>query len=72
MKRFKVVDQISREERDMLTKDKTFIIPNINEEARMFEWAGIGFGEEETFKLSKAIKVIQNIYCVEISSIEWC
>ena len=72
MKRFKVVDQISREERDMLTKDKTFIIPNINEEARMFEWAGIGFGEEETFKLSKAIKVIQNIYCVEVSSIEWC
>ena len=42
----------------MLTKDKTFIIPNINEEARMFEWAGVGFGEEETFKLSKAIKVI--------------
>ena len=41
----------------MLTKDKIFIIPNINEEARMFEWAGVGFGEEETFKLSKAIKV---------------
>ena len=41
----------------MLTRDKTFIIPNINEEARMFEWAGVGFGEEETFRLSKAIKV---------------
>jgi hypothetical protein len=27
------------------------------EEARMFEWAGISFGEEETYKLSKAIKV---------------
>jgi hypothetical protein len=27
------------------------------EEARMFEWAGVGFGEEETFKLSKSIKV---------------
>ena len=40
-----------------MTKDKTFIIPNINEEARMFEWAGVGFGEEETFRLSKAIKV---------------
>lgn len=22
----------------------------------MFEWAGVSFGEEETFKLSKAIK----------------
>ena len=54
----------------MLTKDKTFIIPNINEEARMFEWAGVGFGEEETFKLSKAIKVISLllIYFLEISS----
>jgi len=28
------------------------------EEARIFEWAGISFGEEETFRLSKAIKVI--------------
>jgi hypothetical protein len=34
------------------------VIPNINEEARMFEWAGVGFGEEETFKLSKAVKVL--------------
>ena len=71
MKRFKVVDQISREEREMLTKDKTFIIPNINEEARMFEWAGIGFGEEETFKLSKAIKVSLILNCIEIGSVEW-
>jgi hypothetical protein len=27
------------------------------EEARIFEWAGVGFGEEETYKLSKSIKV---------------
>lgn len=33
-------------------------MPNINEEAKMFEWAGISFGEEETFRLSKAVKVI--------------
>jgi hypothetical protein len=24
----------------------------------MFEWAGVSFGEEETYKLSKAIKVL--------------
>ena len=44
-----------------MTKDKSFVIPNINEEARIFEWAGIGFGEEETFKLSKAVKVSKYI-----------
>ena len=40
-----------------MTKDRTFVIPNVVEEARMFEWAGVSFGEEETFKLSKAVKV---------------
>jgi hypothetical protein len=39
-----------------LTKDKTFIIPNLTEEARMFEWGGISFGEEEVFKLQKSLK----------------
>jgi hypothetical protein len=41
----------------MLTKDKVFIIPNVVEESRMFEWAGISFGEEEMLKLSKSMKV---------------
>jgi len=27
------------------------------EDAVLFEWAGIGFSEEDTFKLSKSIKV---------------
>jgi hypothetical protein len=27
----------------------------------MFEWAGVSFGEEETYKLSKAIKVLSFI-----------
>ena len=39
-----------------MTKDKTFIIPNVMDEARIFEWAGISFGEEESYKLSKALK----------------
>jgi radial spoke head protein 4/6 len=39
-----------------LTRDKTFTIPNIPEEQRMFEWAGIVFGEENTVKLTKSIK----------------
>lgn len=51
------MDLVPKEERDLLTRDKVFVIPNINEEARMFEWAGISFGEEKTFMLSKSIKV---------------
>lgn len=39
-----------------MTKDKTFVIPNVIDEARMFEWAGVSFGEEETYKLSKSLK----------------
>ena len=51
------MDQVPKEERELLTRDKHFIIPDIMEEARMFEWAGINFGEEETYKLTKSIKV---------------
>jgi len=40
----------------MLTKNKTFAIPNFFDEADMLEWAGISFGEEETYKLQKSIK----------------
>ena len=32
-------------------------VPNVEEEAAMLEWAGISFGEEFTYKLSKSIKV---------------
>jgi hypothetical protein len=34
----------------MLSK-KSFTLPNFAEEAEMLEWANIGFGEEETYKL---------------------
>lgn len=32
------------------------MIPDIVEEARIFEWAGLSFGEDEVYKLSKSIK----------------
>ena len=41
----------------LLTKDKLFVIPNFAEEAEMLEWAGISFGEENTLRLQKSIKV---------------
>ena len=48
---------VAREDKKMLAKDKPFIMPNINEEAKMFEWAGVSFGEEQTYLLNKAVKV---------------
>ena len=41
----------------MLTKGKSFAIPNFTEEAEMLDWAGINFGEDNTLRLSKSIKV---------------
>lgn len=36
----------------------------------MLEWAGISFGEDFTYKLSKSIKVIDNTNAVETSGDE--
>ena len=50
-------DLISAGDKALLTKNKTFIIPNFAEEAEMLEWAGVSFGEENTLRLQKSIKV---------------
>lgn len=48
---------LSKEDRELITKDQNnFIIPDIVEEARMFEWAGLSFGEDEVYKLSKSLR----------------
>jgi radial spoke head protein 4A len=47
---------VSREDRRYLDKSKKFVIPNFDEEAEMLEWAGVCFGEEDTYRLGKAIK----------------
>jgi hypothetical protein len=39
----------------MLSK-KAFTLPNFAEESEMLEWANIGFGEEETYKLQHSLK----------------
>ena len=40
----------------MLTRNKIFIIPNVQEELRIFEWAGVVFGEEQALNLQKSLK----------------
>jgi hypothetical protein len=59
-----------------LIKPKEFAMPNFAEEAEMLEWAGISFGEEDTYRLGKSIKVSirtfnsNDYYLVEIGSHE--
>ena len=64
-----VNDLISSDDKSLLTKNKTFAIPNFAEEAEMLEWAGISFGEENTLRLQKSIKVslISNKTCKHVS-----
>jgi hypothetical protein len=33
-------------------------VPNFMEEAKWFEWAGVYFGEEQSFKIFKSLTVI--------------
>ena len=42
---------ISAGDKALLTKNKTFIIPNFAEESEMLEWAGVSFGMENTLRL---------------------
>lgn len=47
---------VSPLDKDLLSKDNTCIIPNLAEQAAMLEWAGIDFGQDNTFLLQKALK----------------
>jgi len=43
-------------DRGLLTKNQSYIMPNISEEAAMFEWAGISFGDDTVYMLQKSLK----------------
>ena len=47
---------IGKKDQQLLTKNKKFVMPNFEEEAEMLSWAGIDFGEEENYLLSKSLK----------------
>ena len=40
----KVNDLVKQKDQKMLTKNKTFVTPNFNDDIDMLEWAGISFG----------------------------
>ena len=33
-------------------------VPDLMEESKIFEWGGVGFGELETYRIMKSLKVI--------------
>jgi radial spoke head protein 4/6 len=47
---------VGRDDRDLLSRNKLFALPNLAEEHRIFEWAGIVFGEETIAKLAHSLK----------------
>lgn len=47
---------MSKADQRTLIKEKEFAMPNFSEEAEMLEWAGITFGEDDSYKLGKSIK----------------
>jgi hypothetical protein len=51
-----IVDLVPKHDHGLLTKDKTFTIPDFSEENQMLEWAGVGFADDDVFVISKSIK----------------
>jgi hypothetical protein len=41
----------------MIAKNKLFVLPNFDDEIEMLNWAGISFGTDDAYRLSKSIKV---------------
>ena len=46
---------INKNDKALLSKSK-FQVPNFAEDAEMLEWAGICFGEEETYRMGRSFK----------------
>ena len=44
-------DLVCKEDQALLSKGKACAIPDLAGEAEMLEWANIGFGEQDTYRL---------------------
>ena len=47
---------ISYEDKQLITKNEKYQLPNIVDEMKMLEWAGINFGEDLVYILQKSLK----------------
>lgn len=48
--------EIKGVDRNLLTRDQLFNIPNLESHSEMFQWAGIDFGEENIYMIQKSLK----------------
>ena len=46
---------VSEKDKKLLSSGKRVVVPDLAGEAEMLEWANISFGEEDTYRLGKAI-----------------
>ncbi|KAL4480348.1 hypothetical protein ABPG74_020864 [Tetrahymena malaccensis] len=57
----KLLDPLMEGEEDNLAPVGAIgYVPNFMEEAKWFEWAGVGFGEEESYRIFRALTVLSN------------
>jgi hypothetical protein len=47
---------VASQDRSLVSKDNNCAIPNYQENSEMFEWAGIGFGDDFDFLIQKSLK----------------
>lgn len=49
-------DLVAEKDSKLLSKSAKVVMPDLAGEAEMLEWANISFGEEDTYRLQKAMK----------------
>jgi len=47
---------VASSDRSLVVRDNSCAIPNYQLHSEMFEWAGIGFGDEFDFLIQKSLK----------------
>ena len=48
--------KIAVEDKQFVEKDKSYVMPNLMEQAKMFDWAGINFGDDTVYLIQKSLK----------------
>jgi hypothetical protein len=48
--------EVTIEDRKLIAKGEKYMLPNMVDEMKMLEWAGINFGEDNVYMLQKSLK----------------